>query len=112
MNISEFFPFWKELTSKQQQMLTDSARNREVKKGTVVYNGSSDCLGLLLVSSGQLRAYILSEEGREITIYRLFDRDTCMFSASCMLQNLQFDLTIEAEKDSSLWVIPPDVFQR
>lgn len=111
MNISEFFPFWKELTSKQQQMLTDSARNREVKKGTVVYNGSSDCLGLLLVSSGQLRAYILSEEGREITIYRLFDRDTCMFSASCMLQNLQFDLTIEAEKDSSLWVIPSDVFQ-
>lgn len=111
MNISEFFPFWKELTSKQQQMLKDSARNREVKKGTVVYNGSSDCLGLLLVSSGQLRAYILSEEGREITIYRLFDRDTCMFSASCMLQNLQFDLTIEAEKDSSLWVIPPDVFQ-
>lgn len=111
MNISEFFPFWKELTSMQQQMLTDSARNREVKKGTVVYNGSSDCLGLLLVSSGQLRAYILSEEGREITIYRLFDRDTCMFSASCMLQNLQFDLTIEAEKDSSLWVIPPDVFQ-
>ena len=111
MNISEFFPFWKELTSKQQQMLTDSARNREVKKGTVVYNGSSDCLGLLLVSSGRLRAYILSEEGREITIYRLFDRDTCMFSASCMLQNLQFDLTIEAEKDSSLWVIPPDVFQ-
>lgn len=111
MNISEFFPFWKELTSKQQQMLTDSARNQEVKKGTVVYNGSSDCLGLLLVSSGQLRAYILSEEGREITIYRLFDRDTCMFSASCMLQNLQFDLTIEAEKDSSLWVIPPDVFQ-
>lgn len=111
MNISEFFPFWKELTSKQQQMLTDSARNREVKKGTVVYNGSSDCLGLLLVSSGQLRAYILSEEGRELTIYRLFDRDTCMFSASCMLQNLQFDLTIEAEKDSSLWVIPPDVFQ-
>lgn len=111
MNISEFFPFWKELTSKQQQMLTDSARNREVKKGTVVYNGSSDCLGLLLVSSGQLRAYILSEEGREITIYRLFDRDTCMFSASCMLQNLQFDLTIEAEKDSSLWVIPPDAFQ-
>ena len=111
MKITDFFPFWKELTSKQQQMLKDSARNREVKKGTVVYNGSSDCLGLLLVSSGQLRAYILSEEGREITIYRLFDRDTCMFSASCMLQNLQFDLTIEAEKDSSLWVIPPDVFQ-
>lgn len=110
-NISEFLPFWKDLTAVQQHMLADSAKERTIKKGTVIYNGSSDCLGLLLVSSGQLRAYILSEEGREITIYRLFDRDTCMFSASCMLQNLQFDITIEAEKDSDLWIIPPDIFK-
>ena len=50
-----------------------------VKKGTVIHNGSMDCTGLLLVKSGQLRAFILSEEGREITIYRLFDRDMCLF---------------------------------
>lgn len=112
MNISDFFPFWEELTLYQQELLISSAVKRTVKKGTVIHNGSSDCLGLLLVSSGQLRAYILSQEGREITIYRLFDRDTCMFSASCMLRNLQFDITIEAEKDSELWIIPPDIFKK
>lgn len=112
MNISDFFPFWEELTPYQQELLISSAVKRTVKKGTVIHNGSSDCLGLLLVSSGQLRAYILSQEGREITIYRLFDRDTCMFSASCMLRNLQFDITIEAEKDSELWIIPPDIFKK
>ena len=112
MQIAEFFPFWKQLSIEEQSLLTSSAARRAIKKGTVVYNGFSDCLGLILVSSGQLRAYILSEEGREITIYRLFDRDTCMFSASCMLQNLQFDITIEAEKDSELWVIPPAVFKK
>lgn len=112
MNISDFFPFWEELTPYQQKLLISSAVKRTVKKGTVIHNGSSDCLGLLLVSSGQLRAYILSQEGREITIYRLFDRDTCMFSASCMLRNLQFDITIEAEKDSELWIIPPDIFKK
>lgn len=112
MNISDFFPFWEELTPCQQELLISSAVKRTVKKGTVIHNGSSDCLGLLLVSSGQLRAYILSQEGREITIYRLFDRDTCMFSASCMLRNLQFDITIEAEKDSELWIIPPDIFKK
>ena len=101
-----------ELTPYQQELLISSAVKRTVKKGTVIHNGSSDCLGLLLVSSGQLRAYILSQEGREITIYRLFDRDTCMFSASCMLRNLQFDITIEAEKDSELWIIPPDIFKK
>lgn len=111
MNISEFFPFWKKMSPQQQKILVSSATKRQVPKNTIIYNGSSDCLGLLLVSSGQLRAYIMSEEGREITIYRLFDRDTCMFSASCMLQNLQFDITIETEKDSELWIIPPDVFK-
>ena len=112
MQISEFFPFWKQLSIEEQSLITSSATRRIVKKGTTVYNGSSDCLGLILVVSGQLRAYINSEEGREITIYRLFDRDTCMFSASCMLQNLQFDITIEAERDSELWIIPPTIFKK
>ena len=61
-----------------------------------------DCTGLLLVRHGQLRAYILSDEGREITIYRLFDRDMCLFSASCMMRSIQFDVTIETEKNAQL----------
>ena len=51
-------------------------------------------------------------EGREITLYRLFDRDMCLFSASCMMRSIQFEVTIEAEKDSQLWIIPPEVYQR
>lgn len=112
MQLSDFFPFWEELTADEQELLSSSAVSRKVKKGTLIYNGSSDCLGLLLVLSGQLRAYIVSEEGREITLYRLFDLDTCMFSASCMLNNIQFEITIEAEKDSELWIIPTDVYQK
>ena len=85
--------------------------SRTISKGTVIHNGSMDCTGLLLVKSGQLRAYILSEEGREITIYRLFDRDMCLFSASCMMRSIQFEITIEAEKDTDLWIIPVDTYQ-
>ncbi len=82
-----------------------------MKKGTLLHNGSSDCTGLLLVKSGQLRACILSEEGREITIYRLFDRDMCLFSASCMIHSIQFEVTIEAWEDTELWMIPADIYQ-
>ena len=84
---------------------------RRVSKGTVIHNGSMDCTGLLLVKSGQLRAYILSDEGREITIYRLFDRDMCLFSASCIMRSIQFEVTVEAEKDTDLWVIPSEIYQ-
>lgn len=84
---------------------------RTAEKGTILHNGSMDCTGLLLIQSGQLRAYILSDEGREITIYRLFDRDLCLLSASCIMRSIQFDVTIEAEKDTRFWLIPSDVYK-
>ena len=83
MEFQDYFPVWEKLTSAQQQQLKGSAISRTVKKGTVFHNGNLDCTGLLLIRHGQLRAYILSDEGREITLYRLFDRDICLFSASC-----------------------------
>src|SRR5699024_7622068 len=52
------------------------------------------------------------EAGREITLYRLFERDICLFSASCMVRSLQFDISIEAERDSELLVISPEVYRR
>ena len=111
MSISQYFPIWDQLTQAQQELLTASASKAQATKGTVLHNGSADCLGLLLVCSGQLRAYILSDEGREITLYRLFERDMCLFSASCMLQSIQFDIQIEVEKDAEFWIIPPDVYK-
>jgi len=111
MEFQSCFPIWDRLSADQQSRILDNLVFREIKKGTVIHNGNADCTGLLLVKSGQLRAYILSDEGREITIYRLFDQDICLFSASCMLRSAQFDITIEAEKDTGLWVIPAETYR-
>ena len=111
MEFQNYFPIWNKLNSVHQGHILSSLITRTVKKGTVIHNGGDDCTGLLLVKSGQLRAYIFSDEGREITIYRLFDRDMCLFSASCMMRSIQFDITIEAEKDTDLWIIPVEVYQ-
>ena len=111
MEISDFFPIWNQLAPAQQRQLEAAAQRRQVKAGTVLHRGSGDCLGLLLIESGQLRVYLLSGEGREVTVYRLLPRDICLFSASCMLRSIQFDLTIEAEKDTAFWMLPPDVYQ-
>ena len=111
MTFQDYFPIWDRLDQSQQQRLLNSLAFRDVGKGTVLHNGDMDCTGLLLIKFGQLRAYILSDEGREITIYRLFDRDMCLFSASCMMRSIQFAITIEAEKDTQLWIIPADIYQ-
>ena len=111
MDFQDYFPLWAKLNRSQQERIRASLLFREVKKGTMLHDGTLDCTGLFLVRDGQLRAYILSEEGREITLYRLFERDMCLLSASCIVHSLQFEVMIAAEKDTSLWVIPADVYK-
>ena len=111
MKLSEYFPVWDQLTKAQQNMLERSAVYREIPKGTLLHNGELDCLGMILVESGRLRAYIVSEEGKEITIYRLLSRDICLFSASCMMKNIQFEVTVEAETEAAVRIIPPSAFR-
>ena len=110
MDLSNVFPFWEKLTEEQRQRLAAGAVLRTVKAGVLLHQGG-DCMGLLAVRTGQLRAYILSDQGREITPYRLFDRHICLLPASRLLRHIQFDVTISAEKDTQLWVIPSDVYQ-
>ncbi len=112
MHLQDYFPIWDELTGSQQEQLTARTTPKSVRKGTVIHNNSMECNGLLLVKSGQLRAYILSPEGREITIYRLFERDICLFSASCIMRSIQFDITIEAEKNTEFYLIPSEDYKR
>lgn len=111
MNFSSAFPVWEKLTTQQQKLLLTHLSEQMISKSTVIQNHTTECTGLLVVKSGQLRAYILSDEGREITLYRLFDMDICLFSASCMLHSIQFEITVEAEKDTELWVIPANIYK-
>ena len=112
MELSSYFPIWKQLSPAEQELLSTSAFRQHVKKGTLLHNGEEECLGLVVVISGQLRAFMLSEEGREITLYRLFEYDICLFSASCVMSNISFAVSIEAEKDCEVWVIPAYIYKK
>ena len=79
MRFQDHFPIWDQLTLSQQQQLLDVLSFQTVKQGTLLHGAGASCTGLHLIQRGQLRAYVFSEEGREITIYRLFDGDLFSF---------------------------------
>ena len=112
MPIAEHFPIYNKLTKAEQEMLDQYAVLRKVPQGTLVHGDGSSCIGLLLLRSGQFRAYMTSPEGKEITLYRLFDQDICLFTASCIMTSIQFDIMIAAEKDTEFWAIPPYIFKK
>jgi len=107
VEFANYFPIWNKLNPGQQERISAASQYQKVKSGTVLHDGSPECLGMLLVKSGQLRAYILSEEGREVTICRFFEMDICLFSAACVMPNMQFNIIVEAEKDSVLFTSIP-----
>ena len=112
MEFQKLFPVWDKLTPEQQLLLDQTIVPKALGKGAVLHDGSADCAGLVLIKSGQLRAYILSEDGREITLYRLLDQDICLFSASCVMRSVQFEVMIAAEKESEVFIIPPYIFKK
>ena len=98
------FPFWESLSQHDKDTFLRSSMKFEYKRGRTIHDGN-DCTGVILVKSGSLRLYMLSDEGKEVTLYRLFPGDTCILSASCVLHTLTFDVLIDAEEDSECVVV-------
>jgi len=107
----EILPFWNALDKRQKSLAMEKLIERYWEKGKIIHS-NEDCTGLLMVIKGQLRSFILSEYGREITLYRLFEGDVCILSSSCMMRNITFDIHLEAEKDSKILIMPAHVFKQ
>ncbi len=106
------FPFWPHLRPEEQTLLQQNAMISTYQKGAHLHDGSEECAGLLYIISGQIRAYLLSEDGREITLYRLYSGDTCILSAACVLDAITFDVSVDAEEDTELLSISAAVLRK
>ena len=105
----EYFPFWKVLSDNDKKYLCDNSSIVHFEREQAVHN-NTECSGLYIVKSGKLRLYMLSEDGKEITLYRLSPGDICMLSASCVLQSITFDVYVEAEIPSDCYMINGKAF--
>lgn len=104
------FPFWDRLSENDRNMFINTSQDVKFERGTNIHDGN-ECTGVILIRTGSLRLYILSEEGKEITLYRLFPGDMCMLSASCVLDTITFDVFVDSEEDSECIVIGGCAFE-
>lgn len=100
--LQNMLPFWDDLTPNQKGILTAGSSEFHYDKDTNVHSAESECIGMLLVTSGSLRVYMLSEEGREITLYRIHAGDFCVLSAACVLKSITFDVFIDTVEASDV----------
>ena len=99
-NYEKLFPFWPQLTDLEKNVIENAVYVEKFDKGMLMHRTDGSCKGLMTVLNGQLRIYILSEEGREITLFRVNTEEVCVLSASCLMDAITFDVLIEATEDT------------
>lgn len=97
--------FWDKLNEAEIDLIEKNISTVSYSKGYNLYSTDNECIGVLLIKNGALRVYILSEDGREVTLYRLSPGDVCVLSASCILNSITFDVHIDAEVDTDAYLI-------
>ena len=105
----ELLPFWSSLSDDEKETVQQRSVVRPYAKGTVINNCNNECLGMILVLSGEIRTYLLSDEGREVTLFRLYSNDLCVLSASCVISQITFETQMIAQQDTEALIIPVSV---
>lgn len=110
--LQELLPFWDKLKETEKEELLRHAVLNHYQDGQNIHGGYEDCTGVIAVKKGRLRVYLLSDEGKEVTLYRLLENDVCLLSASCIMKNISFDIYVDAEGPVELYVINSSVYDR
>ena len=103
--IKDKVTFWEKLTLEEQALILENSLKFKHKKGESIYNSVNGCTGIMIIKGGVLRTYIISNEGKEVTLYRFDKGDICALSASCVLSNITFDVHVDAEEDSEVILV-------
>ncbi len=105
----KIFPFWDRIPEADREYICQNSYAVTYPKGKNIHDGS-ECSGVIIVRSGSIRLYMMSDEGKEITLYRLHSKDMCMLSASCVLEAITFEVFLDVEEDSECYVISGPAF--
>lgn len=100
------------MTPNQAAFLENSVRAEIYPAGKLIHRSEEGCRGLMAVVSGALRVYCVSDEGREVTLYRVESDEICVLSASCLMDSIVFDVLIEAVEETRVCLIPSAVLHK
>ncbi len=112
MEFEKLYSFWPQLTDTEKNIIKNAVYVEKYHKGMLMHRTDGSCKGLMTVLTGQLRTYILSEEGREVTLFRVNADEVCVLSASCLMDTITFDVLIEATEDTEVLVLPASVLNQ
>ena len=112
INFEEIYPFFNKLNDTERDYFTRGTRLREFSAGDLIHQPDIKCEGIIYMLSGTLRVYMLSDDGREITLFRQGPGEHCVLSASCVIDAISFEVFIESETDTTMYITDAPVVRK
>lgn len=110
--LQETLTFMDHLSDSEKELLLSCVQTFTYQKGQIIHNGDADCVGVLIVKTGSIRTYMMSNDGREVNLYHLEDKDVCILSATCILESITFDVTMMAEEECTVLCIKAPIYEK
>ncbi|MGI6050489.1 MAG: Crp/Fnr family transcriptional regulator [Acetivibrionales bacterium] len=112
-DIKKVFPFVNELGDKEDQFF-NMLYHKKLGPDMVLLDEDKSCSGVVLVLSGTIRIYKLSEDGKEITLFRIGRGETCVLTIACIMGtgDIPFPVAAATEQASEIVLIPVETFKK
>jgi CRP/FNR family transcriptional regulator, anaerobic regulatory protein len=106
------FPFLSELSAEGLQALAELPTTR-VEPAQVLLQRGDPVDGAFLIVGGSLRAYYITSEGREATLYRVESGETCVLALTSAINRKPYPAWVDAgTQGGSLVRVPGAMFTR
>jgi CRP/FNR family transcriptional regulator len=89
----------------------DAAFFARIPKGRDVFIEGDQVDAIALLISGVVRVYKIGETGREITLYRFGNGESCILTANAILSQKNFPAVATVEQEAEAIMIPADNFR-
>jgi len=89
----------------------DAAFFARIPKGRDVFIEGDQVDAIALLISGVVRVYKIGETGREITLYRFGNGESCILTANAILSQKVFPAVATVEQEAEAIMIPADSFR-
>lgn len=104
-------PILKQADAQLLREFQNQAFHARIPAGKDVFVEGDEAQAIALLIAGVVRVYKIGETGREITLYRFGQGESCILTANAILSCKSFPAIATVEADAEAVMIPADVFR-
>lgn len=108
----QLYPDVASLDEDLKSRLLASAQTVNVPNGAFAFRKGDPCKNFILVLEGQVRVQLSTENGREMTLYRVNQGGTCALTTSCLIGKEEYPAEAVIEKDVTAVMFPDREFRQ